>query len=261
MEALWQAFADSGGRLVPAVWSSMAQRNLRPLVLRAIGGLWAGQLAFCWGQEWCTLQRRHGGERPLLRKDLSKLDGTPWGAYLPDSVLLVDDDPLKCSPNDAGTAVHPVSFRGVGGPGAGQDDGELLKLAGYLRALDSREAGVRDFVRSNPYHAWPGASDAARDAMPAEDSPGALLRRAAAAFGLRPVDRNGDRSGDPAERSHPLLGGDRPGTRRPVDLPPRWGEDHGWGPRPGRGLDGPAGRRGDGPPPAAAADSQERGPA
>ena len=75
----------------------MTQRNLRPLVLRAVGDLLAGQLAFCWCQEWCTPQHRQRGERPLLRKDLSKLDGTPWGAYLPDSVLLVDDDPLKLS--------------------------------------------------------------------------------------------------------------------------------------------------------------------
>ena len=42
VEALWQAFADSGGRLVPAVWSSMTQRNLRPLVLRAVGDFRAG---------------------------------------------------------------------------------------------------------------------------------------------------------------------------------------------------------------------------
>ena len=187
MEALWQAFANSGGRLVPAVWSSMAQRNLRPLALRAVGDLWAGQLAFCWGQECCTPQRRQRGERPFFRKDLGKLDGTPWGAYLPDSVLLVDDDPLKSSANDAGTAVHPVSFRGVGGPGAGQDDRELLKLAGYLRALGSRVGGVRDFVRSKPYHAWPGAPGAAGGALPAQNSPGESLRRAAAAFGLSPV--------------------------------------------------------------------------
>ena len=50
---------------------------------------------------------------------------------------------------------------------------------------------MREFVRSNPYHAWPGASIAARDAVPAEDSPGVLMRRAAAAFGLRPVGQGG----------------------------------------------------------------------
>ena len=219
IEGLWRLFEDSRGQLVPAIWSSMARHNLWPLVLRALGEERAERLAFCWGQECCTPQHRGEGLRPVLRKDLSKLEGTPWGVYLPDSVLLVDDDPLKCSANEQGTAVCPKTFRGTGGLTAARDDGELLKLAGYIRALSSNAGGVRSFVRSNPYHGWT-EEPAGTDGPPVdEDSPGEQLRRAAAAFGWRPTGRSGGAPTETAEGPHSPLGVDTaPAGAGPAEL-------------------------------------------
>ena len=76
LATLLQVFAESRGKLLPAVWSSMARHNLRPLVARAFGEEAAGELGFCWGQEHCTRQWLKGEPRPLLRKDLDRLAGT-----------------------------------------------------------------------------------------------------------------------------------------------------------------------------------------
>uniref|UniRef100_A0A7S4PTS8 Mitochondrial import inner membrane translocase subunit TIM50 n=1 Tax=Alexandrium monilatum TaxID=311494 RepID=A0A7S4PTS8_9DINO len=132
-----------------AVWSSMVRRNLEPLVHQAFGEK-SADLAFIWDQDWCTHCRVPGMHKPLLRKDLSRLRSTPWASYAPDHLLLVDDDPIKCTQNPAGTAVHPSSFTG-----ASESDSELLRLAAYVQALASSSCGsVRQFVKSHPYDSF-----------------------------------------------------------------------------------------------------------
>uniref|UniRef100_A0A7S0FTN1 Mitochondrial import inner membrane translocase subunit TIM50 n=1 Tax=Pyrodinium bahamense TaxID=73915 RepID=A0A7S0FTN1_9DINO len=149
LEALLDTLWGLQDRLVVAVWSSMIARNLHPLVEVAFGNR-AEDLAFVWDQSWCTYRRVPGMAKPLLRKDLVWLSSSPWASYVPDSVLLVDDDPIKCSENPAGTAIHPSTFTT-----SATSDTELLRLAAYLQVLASSECGsVPEFVLARPYDSF-----------------------------------------------------------------------------------------------------------
>eukprot|EP00928_Gymnodinium_smaydae_P081649 TRINITY_DN65126_c0_g1_i1.p2 TRINITY_DN65126_c0_g1~~TRINITY_DN65126_c0_g1_i1.p2 ORF type:complete len:333 (-),score=78.10 TRINITY_DN65126_c0_g1_i1:25-1023(-) len=140
IETLWRLYP----RVNVAVWSSMSEKNLYPLVYKVFGAK-ADELAFVWDQQYCTKKHRADMHKPLLRKDLKWLDDGQFSDYLPEHVLLVDDDPIKCTKNPEGTAIHPPTFEG--GP-----DEELLRMARYLEALaDSDCASVPEFVLSNPY--------------------------------------------------------------------------------------------------------------
>lgn len=131
-----------------AVWSSMMSHNLHPLVDTAFGES-AANLEFVWDQQWCTEGWVEGMRKPLYRKDLHWLRDTWWREHLPDRVLLVDDDPIKCTSNPEGTAVHPASFTGLDG------DTELLRLSAYLKALASSDCrSAREYVLANPYETF-----------------------------------------------------------------------------------------------------------
>lgn len=155
LETLWR-LRDC---VAVAVWSSMAWKNLEPLVHRVFGEK-AGDLSFVWDQNRCTQCRVAGMHKPLLRKDLARLRNTPWAGYAPDHLLLVDDDPIKCTQNPAGTAVHPSSFTGVA-----DGDSELLRLAAYIEVIAACSTNsVRQFVLSQPYEAF-------QEDEPAEEAP------------------------------------------------------------------------------------------
>lgn len=143
IERMWKLYP----RVNVGVWSSMAAKNLNPWVDHAFGEK-TKELAFIWDQTWCTKKEVAGMRKPLLRKDLVWLAGTEWAAYQPDHVLLIDDDPIKCTKNPKHTAVHPSSFDGVD-----DKDEELLWLAEYIEALVRSDCPtVPQFVSSNPYH-------------------------------------------------------------------------------------------------------------
>jgi len=143
LETLMATLFNYPDQMLVAVWSSMMMHNLRPLVEQAFGER-ANDLAFVWDQASCTVCRVKGMHKPLLRKDLIKLRQSPVG-YIPGHVLLIDDDPIKCTANPKGTAVHPASF-------TGNWDDELLRLSGYLEALIQSDAvSVPAFVLAQPY--------------------------------------------------------------------------------------------------------------
>merc|ERR1711879_958519 len=89
------------GQLLFAVWSSMMEKNLYPLVDAAFGER-KSYLEFVWDQQWCTQRRVPGMHKPLLRKDLKWLSESAWWQYAPDHVLLIDDDSIKCTKNPEG---------------------------------------------------------------------------------------------------------------------------------------------------------------
>ena len=89
----------------------MAEQNLLPLVAQVFGHFADKRVAFAWGQTMCTAMRRPGGGKPLFLKELGKLRGTRWEAYMPHRVMLVDDDPSKCANNPEAT-IHPATFAG-----------------------------------------------------------------------------------------------------------------------------------------------------
>merc|ERR1719436_1945329 len=141
IDTLWRHYP----RLNVAVWSSMKSHNLHPLVHKAFGAR-ATELAFVWDQDSCTTRWRKDMHKPLLRKDLEWLYSGMWAHHMPDHVLLIDDDEIKCEANPQGTAVHPTSFEGD------DADEELLRLAGYLEALAKSDCNsVPEFVLGNPF--------------------------------------------------------------------------------------------------------------
>mmetsp|Transcript_89440 Transcript_89440/g.251898 ORF Transcript_89440/g.251898 Transcript_89440/m.251898 type:complete len:301 (+) Transcript_89440:101-1003(+) len=152
---------SDAGRVAVAVWSSMMAHNLYPLVELAFGAR-AAALEFVWDHDWCTQLRVPGMSKPLLRKDLVWLSQSPWADYAPDRVLLIDDDPIKCTANPMGTAIHPCSFVGTSSEdmgawevGYGSEDSELLRVAAYLEALvESGCATVPEFVLSMPFETF-----------------------------------------------------------------------------------------------------------
>lgn len=140
-------------RLLLAVWSSMAWWNVEELVAR-IFHEHADKLAFVWDQSQCTSIDVPGVYKPLLRKDLRQLRAGAFAAFHPERVLIVDDDPAKCSANPLGTAIHPAAFEGTSGPGSasGAPDRELLALARYLEELvESGCESVRNYVLEFPF--------------------------------------------------------------------------------------------------------------
>mmetsp|Transcript_86449 Transcript_86449/g.242022 ORF Transcript_86449/g.242022 Transcript_86449/m.242022 type:complete len:357 (-) Transcript_86449:48-1118(-) len=151
-------FEELEDKVQVAVWSSMMQHNLMPLVYKAFGS-WADRLQFVWDQSCCTQKWVPQLHKPLLRKDLMWLRQTAWAACVPDFVLLVDDDPIKCTENPKGTAVHPSSFK------KGEDDAswetvlaedtELLRLAAYVKAIvASGTPSPRRYVLQHPFEAF-----------------------------------------------------------------------------------------------------------
>lgn len=171
------------GSLKIAVWSSMMAHNLHPLVTAAFGE-GAANLEFVWDQTCCTERVVAGMHKPLLRKDLKWLNQSQWWKHMPDRVLLVDDDPIKCTQNPQGTAIHPRSFTGADNDA---DDDELLRLSLYLKALVSSSwRSVREFVLSHPFDAFnaeeedePPTAKRSSNAFDAqeEDEPPAAKRR------------------------------------------------------------------------------------
>merc|ERR1712226_1137143 len=135
----------------------MTEHNLKPLVEEAFGER-AKDLWDVWDQNYCTARdgAKYGMQKPLLRKDLKWMRELPkkYAMFYPDHVLLVDDDPLKCKKNPAGTAIHPVSFDEYR-----SDDRELLRMSRYFDALmSSGTTTVPEFVLANPYADFTGES-------------------------------------------------------------------------------------------------------
>mmetsp|Transcript_33452 Transcript_33452/g.59496 ORF Transcript_33452/g.59496 Transcript_33452/m.59496 type:complete len:277 (-) Transcript_33452:75-905(-) len=145
VDTLWEHYP----RLNVGVWSSMMTHNLHPLV-EEVFGTRCKDLAFVYDQSWCNQSWVEGMRKPLLRKDLVWLNGTDfYSHYAGNRILLVDDDPIKCTENPKGTAVHPLSFEGDDG------DTELLRLGSYLSALaQSGCNSVPDFTLQNPYESF-----------------------------------------------------------------------------------------------------------
>lgn len=145
LDELLNTLHELSGRVKVAVWSSMMEFNLYPLVEDAFGDF-SASLEFVWDQEWCTRTFVKGIKKPVFRKDLQNLKWSDWYEHFPDNVLLIDDDPIKCTTNPVGTAIHPKTYTG-----AEEDDSELLSIASYLRALVASECTAKDFVLSHPY--------------------------------------------------------------------------------------------------------------
>jgi len=149
-------FEELAGRVEVAVWSSMMYYNLHPLVEKAFGH-WASKLKFVWDQSCCTQLWVPEMRKPLLRKDLVWLKETEFSSRVPDHVMLIDDDPIKCTENDEGTAVHPKSFKKAPDDEDDWDapvaeDDELLRLAAYIKAcVNSGTSSARRFVLQNPF--------------------------------------------------------------------------------------------------------------
>lgn len=146
-------FEELSGRVVVAVWSSMMNHNLVPLVHQAFGH-YASRLCFVWDQRCCTEKHVPGMHKPLLRKDMVRLQSTPFAAHVQGKILLVDDDAAKCVMNPANTAIHPQSFEGRS---ANAQDCELLRLSAYIKALVASGCrSVPEFVRAKPLDSfWP----------------------------------------------------------------------------------------------------------
>eukprot|EP00930_Biecheleria_cincta_P001316 TRINITY_DN102450_c0_g1_i1.p1 TRINITY_DN102450_c0_g1~~TRINITY_DN102450_c0_g1_i1.p1 ORF type:complete len:410 (+),score=58.72 TRINITY_DN102450_c0_g1_i1:86-1315(+) len=132
-----------------AVWSSMMMHNLLPMV-NSVFGKYASNLQFIWDQNSCTKCWVPEMRKPLFRKDLAWLLTTEWAGYMPNRVLLIDDDAIKCTENPEGTAVHPSSFEGEL-----EGDDELLHLAEYLKFLaETADNSIPAFVTSYPFDAF-----------------------------------------------------------------------------------------------------------
>lgn len=131
-----------------AVWSSMMPHNLNPLVETAFHG-YTDRLAFVWDQSCCTELWVPEMRKPLLRKDLVWLRDSEFAKHIPDQVLLIDDDPIKCTKNPKGTALHPSTWGEDGNP---DGDRELLRITSYIKALvKSASTSAREYVQSNPF--------------------------------------------------------------------------------------------------------------
>jgi len=143
-EFLYMIFEELKDRIEVAVWSSMMEHNLYPLV-KFVFGEYAHSLAFVWDQKACTEKWVPGLHKPLLRKDLHWLRQTAWSSYLPGHVLLVDDDPIKCTANQRGTALHPTSWNGE------RQDWELRRLSAYLKVMTESGEPVPEFQRRRPF--------------------------------------------------------------------------------------------------------------
>lgn len=148
IEMLWSNYP----RLNVGVWSSMMPHNLQPLV-QAVFGERAKDLAFVYGQDWCHECWVEGMKKPLLRKDLVWLGQTEWhDHYWGNRILLVDDDPIKCTENEEGCAVHPLTWEGD------MDDTELQRLGSYISALAQSDCtSVPEFTLQYPYENYSGA--------------------------------------------------------------------------------------------------------
>lgn len=132
-------------QVIVGVWSSMMEHNLYPALDGSLGQARMDKLAFIFDQAWCTHARIKGMQKPLLRKDLFWLKQTRFASFMPDRVLLIDDDPIKCTRNPPGTAIHPSEY-------TGQMDSELLALSRYLENLvNSGCTSVPEYVLANPY--------------------------------------------------------------------------------------------------------------
>mmetsp|Transcript_29887 Transcript_29887/g.82055 ORF Transcript_29887/g.82055 Transcript_29887/m.82055 type:complete len:641 (-) Transcript_29887:68-1990(-) len=157
IERLFDVWARTSDRLLFAVWSSMASWNVEAIVEKVFGDR-REALGFIWDQRRCTEVPQRGSAKPLLRKDLRQLRQSEFASFMPDHVVLVDDDPAKCVANPLGTAIHPSSFAGscghAGKAAAATRDTELLGLAAYLGALAEVAANgcsAREYVLSHPY--------------------------------------------------------------------------------------------------------------
>ena len=139
-------FIDLERHVRVAVWSSMKRHDLLPLA-QEVFGPWYEKLEFIWHKGKCS--EFLGGEwgKPFIRKELSKLEDTSWALYVPDRVLLIDDEPMRCSFNHPGTAVHPITCI------ADHSGTELRRLARYLKEfVGSDYEAIRDFVLLNPFN-------------------------------------------------------------------------------------------------------------
>jgi len=146
---LYALFEELRGEVIVGVWSSMMEHNLWPLVQQAFGH-YTRRLCFVYDQSWCTQRRVPGMHKPLLRKDLWWLQQTAYHRHVPYRVLLIDDDPIKCTENEPGSAVHPCSFEGTAN--MEEEDVELLRLAEYIRTLvNSGCSKVPEYVLANPF--------------------------------------------------------------------------------------------------------------
>lgn len=153
LEELLEELDSHRGQLEVAVWSSMMHWNLEPLIDQAFGHR-ANRLRFVWDQSMCTTEwsGMQKPQKPLLRKDLSTLARSEYGRFVPDRVLLIDDDPPKCKKNPPGTALHPLPFTFDKEDDWGHGDDELIRLADYIHKLvESGTRSVRDYVLRNPY--------------------------------------------------------------------------------------------------------------
>lgn len=132
-------------RVTVGIWSSMMEKNLYPALQGSLGQARMDNLAFIFDQVWCTKTRVRDMKKPVLRKDLVWLKQTRFASFMPNRVVLIDDDPIKCTSNPRGTAIHPSSF-------TGQRDDELLALSRYLENLASSGcASVPEYILANPY--------------------------------------------------------------------------------------------------------------
>lgn len=143
-EFLQLLFVELADRIQVAVWSSMMEHNLHPLVELAFG-CYCDRLAFVWDQRWCTEKWVAGMHKPLLRKDLVYLKQSEFNDFFPHHVLLIDDDPIKCTANPTGTAVHPSAWEGD------EKDAELRRLGAYLKALVESSEPAPEFQRRRPF--------------------------------------------------------------------------------------------------------------
>jgi len=150
MEAFLDELEKLQFRITIAVWSAMSSSNLQRLVLEVFGAERAAKLAFVWDQQRCTVRQERHTHKPLFRKDLSRLKQTVYSDFVPERVLLIDDDPAKCTANPAGTVIHPLTFRGF--PEEMERDDELLRLSTYLKGLAESDCpSAREYVLDHPY--------------------------------------------------------------------------------------------------------------
>jgi len=145
LDELLDVLDEHSDRFAVAVWSSMAEWNLRPLV-QSVFKHRMKNLMFIWDQRWCTQKTVKTMKKPLMRKDLIWVKKSRYGEFFPENTLLIDDAPIKCTENPKGTAVHPTEW--VGDP----SDKELRTLAAYLDKLgNSACRSSRKYVLENAY--------------------------------------------------------------------------------------------------------------
>mmetsp|Transcript_64797 Transcript_64797/g.182810 ORF Transcript_64797/g.182810 Transcript_64797/m.182810 type:complete len:372 (-) Transcript_64797:46-1161(-) len=195
---LQMLFVELRGRVQVAVWSSMMEHNLWPLVQIAFGA-WTSHLAFVWDQRWCTEKWVKDMHKPLLRKDLKWLRDTQWASCVPNRVVLIDDDAIKCSANPRGTAVHPAAWTGS------PEDSELPRLAEYIKAMAMSGEAVPQFQQGTPFDNF----------MPGEDGDDVT------------IVENGSSSSRPAKRQR-TEGNEGPRFLIGQDVESYWPDDDTW---------------------------------